>query len=285
MSKSMMLRSSDVRALFELVGESCDLGDDGSAWRLHFLDRLGAIVGADVAIKGEMAGCLAGKNVDLGVVFWSPGGFSPPASWHEHLASFRDDPDYSSAICEYHRLTRRDRGRALTREEFIEDGDWYGSREFLTLHEPLGLDASLCCFRPIVGVEADESTGFNLFRDRGRRDFSPRERAIAQEAHAAISPHVGRALARFADPSPMGLPPRARQVLACLLEGDGDKQVAARLGIGVHTVNQYTKAIFRHFGARSRAELLARWVRRGRGGQFPWATYSGSQSRGIGDFS
>ncbi len=53
-----------------------------------------------------------------------------------------------------------------------------------------------------------------------------------------------------------------RQVLACLLEGDGDKQIAARLRLSLHTVNEYTKVIFRHFGVRSRPELLTRWVRR-----------------------
>jgi DNA-binding CsgD family transcriptional regulator len=243
---------------------------------LHFLDRLGAIIDADAAVKGEMADCLAGRNVDLGVVFWSPGGFSPPPCWHEHLERFRDDPGYSPVMCEYHRLTLRDRGRAFTREDFVEDCDWYGSHDFVKIFEPLGLDAGLYSFRPIPGVEADESTGFLLCRKKGRRDFSPRQRTIAQEAHAAISPHVGRALARFADPSPMDLPPRARQVLACLLEGDGDKQVADRLGIGVHTVNQYTKAVFRHFAVRSRAELLARWVRRGWCGRFSWAEWSES---------
>jgi DNA-binding NarL/FixJ family response regulator len=81
---------------------------------------------------------------------------------------------------------------------------------------------------------------------------------------------MGGPLARFTDPSPYELPPRARQVLACLLEGDGDKQVAARLAISGHTVNQYAKAIFQHFGVRSRAELLARWIRRGWGNTFPW---------------
>ena len=55
------------------------------------------------------------------------------------------------------------------------------------------------------------------------------------------------------------------------LEGDTDKQAAARLGLTRHTVNQYAKLLFRHFGVRSRAELLARWVRRGWGGRFAWA--------------
>ena len=85
-----------------------------------------------------------------------------------------------------------------------------------------------------------------------------------------LAPLVGGPLAWFAEPQPSQLPPRVRQVLRCLLEGDGDKQAAARLGISPHTVNVHTKAIFRHFGVQSRAELLARWVRRGWGGRCAW---------------
>jgi DNA-binding NarL/FixJ family response regulator len=68
----------------------------------------------------------------------------------------------------------------------------------------------------------------------------------------------------------LDLPPRVRQVLRCLLEGDGDKQIAVRLGLTRHTVNQYTKLLFRHFGVASRTELLARWVRRGFPAGFAW---------------
>jgi DNA-binding NarL/FixJ family response regulator len=67
------------------------------------------------------------------------------------------------------------------------------------------------------------------------------------------------------------LSPRLRQVLRCLLEGDADKHVAARLCLTRNTVNQYAKVLFRHFGVRSRAKLLARWARRGWGGRFAWA--------------
>jgi DNA-binding CsgD family transcriptional regulator len=81
---------------------------------------------------------------------------------------------------------------------------------------------------------------------------------------------VGGPLARFSDPSPCDLAPRVRQVLALLLQGDGDKQIASRLKISPHTVNQYLKTLYRHFRVESRAELLARWIRRGWGEQFPW---------------
>ena len=93
---------------------------------------------------------------------------------------------------------------------------------------------------------------------------------MVQEAHAVLAPLIGGPLARFAEPSPAELPPRSRQVLWCLLEGDSDKQVATRLGISRLTVNAHTKAIYRHFGVRGRAELLARWIRRGWSRGFGW---------------
>jgi DNA-binding CsgD family transcriptional regulator len=61
-------------------------------------------------------------------------------------------------------------------------------------------------------------------------------------------------------------------VLKCLLEGDSDKQIAARLELSSHTVNEYVKRVYAHFGVTTRTELLARWVRRGWGAAGPgWA--------------
>ena len=128
------------------------------------------------------------------------------------------------------------------------------------------------CFRARPGAPSPGgSTGLLAARATGERDFTPTQKRLVELAVAAVAPLVGGALAGFADPSPSELPPRTRQVLKCLLEGDGDKQVAARLGIAVLTVNQHTKRIYAHFGVRSRAELLARWVRRGWGAGAGWA--------------
>lgn len=261
-AKSRGLRAGDVRALFLLAGECRDLGDDRAAWRRHFTERVAGLVGADLGIQGEMAGCLTGRNVDMGNIYWSTAGDAPPPFWIEHLAHFRGNPGYSPAMIAYHRLTCHDRGRALSRTEFLADRDWYGSHDFLKIHEPLGVDSTLWCFRPIPGVAADESSGLILARGNGRRDFGPRDREIAREAHAVIAPLIGGPLARFADPSPLDLSRAKRRVLACLLQGDGEKQIAARLRLSTYTIDEYTQAIYRHFGVRSRAELLARWIRR-----------------------
>ena len=75
-------------------------------------------------------------------------------------------------------------------------------------------------------------------------------------------PLIGTALASVHEPHLADLTPRQRQVLACLLEGDSEKQVAARLGIGIGTVHTYVKALYSHYHVAARAELLSWFLRR-----------------------
>jgi DNA-binding CsgD family transcriptional regulator len=117
------------------------------------------------------------------------------------------------------------------------------------------------CFSPLRRPGIDNAV--YLLRARGDADFLPRHRAIVGELNAQVAALVDGPLAGFLEPSPAALPPRARQVLRCLLEGDGDKQVAVRLGMSRHTVNAHVRRIFAHFGVTTRSELMARWIRRG----------------------
>jgi DNA-binding CsgD family transcriptional regulator len=53
------------------------------------------------------------------------------------------------------------------------------------------------------------------------------------------------------------LPDQLQQVLARVLEGDPEKQIAARLGISRHTVNRHMQRLYHRFGVHSRGELMA----------------------------
>jgi DNA-binding NarL/FixJ family response regulator len=65
------------------------------------------------------------------------------------------------------------------------------------------------------------------------------------------------------DPSPGdGLSRRLGQTFECLLAGDSEKQVAAKLGLSQHTIHVYVKALYKHFKVATRAELLARHIKR-----------------------
>jgi DNA-binding NarL/FixJ family response regulator len=93
---------------------------------------------------------------------------------------------------------------------------------------------------------------------------------IVSLLHDGLAPLIGRALASASDPSPSDLTPRLQQVLLCLVEGDSEKEVAARLTLSPLTVHEYVKRIYHHFGATTRAELMAFLMRR------HWAAWAAS---------
>jgi DNA-binding CsgD family transcriptional regulator len=264
MSKSARLRPSDFRALLRLTHECRDLGDDPRRWREHWFRELARMVAGGVVVGGELAVGQTGIPRDLGTVDvgWELG--FDRTGWLNSLALLRDDPASNVLMASYHSATAGRAGASLSRRDLLADGVWYRSKQYRTVHEVGGADHTLLCFQTIGGA-AGEYSGIVLTRAAGDPDFSAREKGIVGEAHQLLAPLIGGSLARFAEPSPSAPPPRVRQVLRCLLEGDGDKQVAARLGISTYTVNQYVKAIFQHFGVVTRGELLARWVGRGRG--------------------
>jgi DNA-binding CsgD family transcriptional regulator len=127
----------------------------------------------------------------------------------------------------------------------------------------VGADHSIGCFRSMSAALPDDVSALVLIREAARPAFSARDRALVREVHALLAPLIGGPLRHFAEPSPLDLPLRVQKVFWCLLEGAGDKQIAAQLKLSRFTVNQYNKLIYRHFGVVSRPELLARWIRRG----------------------
>jgi DNA-binding CsgD family transcriptional regulator len=264
MSQSEMLRVGDGRAILQLVGECRELGDDRLVWREHCVASLARLVDADLGSVGEMGGCRSLRVRDLGVTHWTRPGLVEPAAVDAAMTEFRRDPAFAPTLLDYLGHNPLDEGLCLSRRQFVADRDWYASRDYQIIQRPCGLDHILWCFRPIPSaIDGEASSGLILVRAKGRRDFTGRDRLIVREAHAALAPLIGGPLARFEDPCAADLPPRIRQVLACLLEGDGDKQIARRLGLSALTVNQYTKVIYRHFAVAGRVGLLSRWVRRG----------------------
>lgn len=272
MSPSSRLRVADVRAVSQLVGECRELGDDPFVWRRHFFVGIGTLAGAGVVMGGEVAGIRAGGTRHIGLTDWGwKNGFNR-VGWERAMAEMSADPSLSRtpAVGTYFERMKAADGISLSRADILRDHPWYRSWDYENLHRAVGIDHTLWCWRSVPGT-ADEYNGLLMGRPPKENDFSPRQKALVREALALVNPLVGGALARFAEPPPSALSPRVRQTLRCLLDGDSDKQIAARLGLSWHTVNQYTKAIFAHYGVSSRTELLARWTRRGWGDKCAWA--------------
>ncbi|WP_165251503.1 helix-turn-helix transcriptional regulator [Paludisphaera soli] len=257
--------------MVRLVGECRDLGDDRLAWRGRLTEGIAKMIDADLVFSGEVAGCVALRPRGLGSVEWGWENGFDREFFGRQTAIMLEDPGYYPTMNLYFARFASDDGVCLSRRQLLKDRAWYASDDYQRVHRGLGIDHMLWCFSELKrSAASDVSAGVVVNRARGRRDFKARERLLVRETHAAVARHIGGALAGHEDVSARALPPRARQVLACLLQGDTDKQVAARLRLSVLTVNSYTKAVYRHFGVRGRAELMARWIRRGWGAGFSW---------------
>lgn len=93
--------------------------------------------------------------------------------------------------------------------------------------------------------------------------------SLSPEARDGISQMVRQPLSESKalraggkDEAATELSPRLEQTLRHLLAGDSEKQVARKLELSQHTVHVYVKALYRRFAVSSRAELLAKHLKK-----------------------
>jgi DNA-binding CsgD family transcriptional regulator len=251
MPKSQRLRIRDLRAVYLLIGECRELGADPVAWRQHLLAGLAQTLGATVGLSFEFRRGPEGRVEPLSVV---EAGW-PTDSDRRHFWRFMHE-------CEMERCPLvaplfTDPRPLLTRlrRQLVDDGDWYGSAFVGDYARPARVDEMvLSMHKPAAGPGHQ----LNVSRPWNAPPFGLRDRRLLHLCHTDIAALWGGRLALGAVQSASSLPPRLREVLWCLLEGDGEKQAAMRLGIRPQTVHEHVKRLHRRFGVSSRGELLAR---------------------------
>src|SRR5919108_5400525 len=256
MAKSDLLRVQDVRDAYRLIGECRDLGSDPALWHRRMLEGLCRLIGARTGAGGE--GRWKRPHSPVKVISAIEVGLDS----REHqlfVAYFREVGPPGDPI--FRALGRLgDRHVVRTRRQLVSDAAWYGSSVWNDYQRLIGIDHQFTSVYQVAGTDAIDVIG--LHRSVGERDFSPRAQRLLAFFHAELGPLIGRALVSAAEPSPDALAPRLRQTLACLLEGDSEKQVASRLGLSQATTHEYVTALYRHFGVRSRAQLMAYAIKR-----------------------
>lgn len=256
MARSDRLPAEDLRSCFRLVGECRELGREPEVWRRHMIEGLARLLGTQVAIAGE-AQWLRGPQFFRTEPPVESGWASPKARecFYDYLR--QHGPAQDPII----RALARFEGQAVTRrrQELVSDRRWYGSEHYNEYLRRAEIDSCLHSLFPI-----DREQRFNIvcfFRAVGDRPFGARESALLHLFHHELGPLVGNRLTTESTDSRRVLAPRVRQTLACFLDGASEKEAAVQLGLSVATVHQYAKALYRHYGVRSRAGLLALWLR------------------------
>jgi DNA-binding CsgD family transcriptional regulator len=259
MAKSDLLRVRDVRHTYRLIGECREVGSDPILWYPHMLAGLCRLIGVPVATGGEGLWLRPQRSVEPLSVFDSgldPRGREALAAYHAE-SGVDGDPILRALQHLPARLVTR------TRRQLVSDAMWYRSASF-NYRRLGGIDHQLTSVYQVSASGAISVITVN--RALGERDFSSREQRLLNFFHGEIGPLIRRDLASVAEPRADTLSPRLRQTLACLVEGDSEKQVATRLGLSPATTHQYVTALYRHFGVGSRAQLLAYIIKRiGRG--------------------
>ena len=258
MTKSNLLRVHEVRDAYRLIGECRDLGHDPTLWHRRMFEGLSQLIGAPAVSGGEGKWLRPHRAVEAVSAFGI--GFDAHAR-ALYAAYMRDVTPGGDPIF---RALQQITGQLVirTRRELVSDALWYRSVVWNDYHRPAGIDDRLTSV--YQSSDGGAVSVIALHRSVGEREFSEREQQLMRFFHGELGRLIGRSLVSATEPSPDQLPPRLRQTLACLLEGDSEKQVAARLGLSQATTHQYVTALYRRFGVGSRAQLLARFIRRNR---------------------
>jgi DNA-binding CsgD family transcriptional regulator len=255
MGKSQRLRLSDVRGIFHLLGECRELGEDAEAWPVHMQAGLCRLTQAQLGVGGLVRH--VGPERLMVPIHFADHGWPDERSRAQFQALLNDPVVLNNLVVQrFHQLAAPCVTR--TRQHLVDDRRHYASDYHHQCHRPFGLDHGLLSRYQPPGRDWHHELA--LVRATGDPPFDRRECRVLHLFQLEIGPLIGDALVSTEEPQPLS--PRLRQTLDALLEGNSEKEAALRLRLSVHTVHEYVTALYRHFGVSSRAELLARFLRR-----------------------
>lgn len=242
-----------------MVGECEESWADPSVWWPHLLGETCRLTGAQVGVGFEVRGLAPEHSpevlaaADLGWADEQSRGFYVESMAERGLTI---QPCYSPLVRAFH-------GRrcvTFLRNQLVRDRDWYRSEMFNEYARHGRTDHYIVSLHrlKVPGV----ASLLNVNRALNEPPMGGRERRMIELLHEEVAPRIGTRLATWRHRGPHGLSPRPRQALDRLLEGDSEKQAALRLGLSRSTLHEYVTEIYRHFGVRSRGELMAYFLRR-----------------------
>jgi DNA-binding CsgD family transcriptional regulator len=245
--KTDTVRFSELERAMRLAVELRELPRGSELQKRHFLDGMIELIGAKVGIWARTEGVILRRELDFG---WACD------AERQQFLEYCDSAQWRSLDPTMPALARQvpTPTSVFVREQLVDDRGWYRSEHVQRFRREARVDSFL------YGVYAptrDIAIGFSLHRDWGDRAFSERERRLADAIHRACA-FIHQVPAELPPAVMRGLSPRLRTTLGHLARGLSEKQVAAELELSPHTVHDYVKALYRHFGVQSRSELLAR---------------------------
>jgi DNA-binding NarL/FixJ family response regulator len=154
----------------------------------------------------------------------------------------------------------RDIGHAtvLTTDQLVAEREWRRSYFYQHFMRPAEIDHALYA---AIRVNDSVCDVMGCWRETKDRPFDDEDEAEIELLFLEFA-HLWRRQTR-AEPWPGQLAPRYRRTFELLLTGLSEKQIADQLGLTPGSLHQYVTMLYRKLGTSSRAELMARAIKRG----------------------
>jgi DNA-binding CsgD family transcriptional regulator len=248
-SEGPYLGEDDVRAIVRLLGEVAAIDGDVRIMRKALAEGVCKLVNASVYIWINAASHNGGRPMPYAFI---DGGWHDLAARDGMMAISQDpsvpDPGYDMLRKSLTHIT-------------IDRAEYVGAeleKTYKQLLQPFGLDEELATFYPLG--KPGLFSMILLFRRAGQPPFTARDRMIFHLITSEVDWLHRDGVPADDGKSVATLSPRQRQVLLLLLSGYAAKEIAPRLQLSTHTVNDHIRDLYRHFDVTSRAELLAMFL-------------------------
>lgn len=258
MSNNQFLPSEDARNIIGLLGEVCAHPGDHIARKRLLMNGICSLIHADRWAWGLAAQMDPDKpSVHLSLLH---GGFT-----EETYAAFTlayNHPEMTPIHAPFAAELAERRCHLTRLRQQMDPHDAYKKTEAYPYWQRADINGVIMSLRPL-----DQTTFsiIGIYRRLSADVFTERENRIA---HILLSEIPVLHTEGWPDDHGITLPSlsnRQRTVMALLVQGYSRPKIAEFLGLSLHTVNDYVKAVFRHFSVHSQAGLIARF-RRGDGG-------------------
>jgi DNA-binding CsgD family transcriptional regulator len=246
-----MLSDADVRAMVKLVGDVAD--NSGStlverkrqlAAGVCELTRATAWMWVVSAIPEDNAPAIYSRIYD---------GLSK--EFAASIAAMVHEPEPDPVVAVAMSCTRPNRPVTVARQDYVDDAAFWRHPAVRKHFTECRLDQSLYTFVP--KRELGVIQGLAMHRIGDRRPFTSREKFILHHVMMALPFFHTLGVGNESPSQLVRLTRRERMFVDLLMDDLSTRELADCVGISPHTVNDYTKAIYRQIGVNSRAELVA----------------------------
>lgn len=253
--EAVQLSESDVRAMVRLIGGVAAIENDQALQRRKLMENLGEMVNADCWLWSMFRLCEPdGGAMTIGLMH---GGLGEKEI--AKVAAAETDPKLmkpeTPALLE---LLTTEKHFTRRRVQMVDDADWY-DHPHTSVYRQDWLDDCIYSIFP-VNTQEQIYSGIGLHRKWGNDPFTAREARIVHIITSEVPWLHDAAVPGTNGEGTQRLAPRLRPVLTLLMDGQSRKRIAHNLGLSVHTIGDYIKAIYRHFNVSGRAQLMRHFM-------------------------